>query len=109
MLSERGTCMHAHEIDASPYPMAAHPGDTGLQELAWSRRERTNLRVQLQDTRATVGTLRIIMAVLLQAVNCFFWLAIYNVRSRLLTRLTRASPCRVTKPKCDCDLHSVEA
>ena len=43
-------------------------------------RERTNLRVQLQDTRATVGTLRIIMAVLLQAVNCFFWLAIYNVR-----------------------------
>ena len=51
-------------------------------------RERTNLRVQLQDTRATVGTLRIIMAVLLQAVNCFFWLAIYNVRPCRLACLT---------------------
>lgn len=50
------------------------------RKLQWTCRERTNLRVQLQDTRATVGTLRIIMAVLLQAVNCFFWLAIYNVR-----------------------------
>lgn len=45
-----------------------------------ARRERANLRVQLQDTRATVGTLRNIMAVLAQAINCFFWLAIYNVR-----------------------------
>ncbi len=47
-----------------------------------ARRERANLRVQLQDTRATVGTLRRIMAVILQAVNCFFWLAIYNARAR---------------------------
>ncbi|KAK9845248.1 hypothetical protein WJX81_001044 [Elliptochloris bilobata] len=44
--------------------------------------ERANLRVQLQDTRATVGTLRCIMAVLLQAVNCFFWLAIFDVDLR---------------------------
>ena len=47
--------------------------------------------MQLQDTRATVGTLRIIMAVLLQAVNCFFWLAIYNVRSCWLTCLAGVS------------------
>jgi hypothetical protein len=59
----------------TPHPRAreARPG---------ARRERANLRVQLQDTRATVGTLRRIMAVILQAVNCFFWLAIYNVRGR---------------------------
>lgn len=48
-----------------------------------ARRERANLRVQLLDTRMTVRTLRNIMAVILQAINCFFWLAIFNARRPL--------------------------
>lgn len=43
-------------------------------------RERTNLAIQLKDTKTVVGRLKFVISVLLHILFAFFYLTIYNVR-----------------------------
>ena len=53
------------------------------ENVAGLCRERTNLAIQLKDTKTVVGRLKFVISVILHILFVFFYLTIYNVRPLL--------------------------
>lgn len=61
-------------------------------------RERTDLAIQLKDTKSVVGRLKFVISIILHILFAFFYLTIFNVR--IFPEFPRYSPLRK-----DCTSH----